>query len=369
MLQLHFNFVDFKAAFDTIWRKALWKMMIAIGIDPKIVRVVEALYDDTECAVVIDGQLTEWFSVDIGVRQGCLLSPTMFNIFLEFVMKEVRALDDTLNLRDTFCADIRYADDTTLISAIFDKLKISTEQLNTACKKWGMKINGAKCNIISPSPEKITIDGAQVEHVGQFTFLGSVVPPCSEDVNRKISLAAAAFGRLRTAVWNRREIGMALKVRLYNALILPIATYVAETWTLKAEDTRKLEAFEMRCLRVILGVTLRQRLRNEHVRAVTTVTTTITDIITKKRLKWFGHVTRRPPESYVARAYRQDFPNPRSRGRPPKRWSSHIREDTGLPLATAERRASVRGGRGKEELPWRARGPVEGYAIKSSKSN
>ena len=167
----------------------------------------------------------------------------------QFVMKEVRALDDTLNLRDTFCADIRYADDTTLISAIFDKLKISTKQLNTACKKWGMKINGAKCNIISPSPEEITIDGAQVEHVGQFTFLGSVVPHCSEDVNRRISLAAAAFGRLRTAVWNRREIGMALKVRLYNALILPLATYAAETWTLKAEDTRKLEAFEMRCLR------------------------------------------------------------------------------------------------------------------------
>ena len=256
---------------------------------------------------------------------------------------ELRALDNTLNLCDTFCADIRYADDTTLISAIFDKLKISTEQLNTACKKWGMKINGAKCNIISPSPEEITIDGAQVEHVGQFTFLGSVVPPCSEDVNKRISLATAAFGRLRTAVWNRREIGMALKVRLYNALILPIATYAAETWTLKAEDTRKLEAFEMRCLRVILGVTQRQRLRNEHVRTVTTVTTTITDIITKKRLKWFGHVTRRPPESYVARAYWQDFPNPRSRGRPPKRWSSHIREDTGLPLTTAERRASVRG--------------------------
>ena len=129
-VQLHFNFVDFKAAFDTIWRKALWKMMIAIGIDPKIVRIVEALYDDTECAVVIDGQLTERFSVDIGVRQRSLLSPTMFNIFLEFVMKEVRDLDDTLNLRDTFCADIRYADDTTLISAIFDKLKISTEQLH-----------------------------------------------------------------------------------------------------------------------------------------------------------------------------------------------------------------------------------------------
>ena len=56
-----------------------------------------------------------------------------------------------------------------------------------------------------------------------------------------------------------------LKVRLYHALILPIVTYAAETWTLTAEDTRRLEAFEMRCLRAILGVTRRDRLRNEFV--------------------------------------------------------------------------------------------------------
>ena len=162
-------------------------------------RVILRNYDDSR---VLGGRRREQCNLDTPT-----LGPRAY-YFLAF-LKEVRALDDTLNLRDTFCADIRYADDTTLISAIFDKLKISTEQLNTACKKWGMKINGAKCNIISPSPEEITIDGAQREHVGQFTFLGSVVPPCSEDVNRRISLAAAAFGRLRTAVWNRREIGMA----------------------------------------------------------------------------------------------------------------------------------------------------------------
>ena len=56
---LHFNFIYFKAAFDTIWRKALWKMLLAIGADPKIVRIVEELYNITECAVEIGDQLTE----------------------------------------------------------------------------------------------------------------------------------------------------------------------------------------------------------------------------------------------------------------------------------------------------------------------
>jgi len=74
------NFIDFKSAFDTIWRRrTIWKMMKSIGIHTKIVRIIEKLYQDTECAVVIDGKLTKWFHVLIlRVRQGCLLSPTLF---------------------------------------------------------------------------------------------------------------------------------------------------------------------------------------------------------------------------------------------------------------------------------------------------
>ena len=63
-------------------------MMIAIGIDPEYVRIKESLYNETECTVVTDGQLTEWFAVKIGLRQGCLPSPTLINSFLEFVMKD-----------------------------------------------------------------------------------------------------------------------------------------------------------------------------------------------------------------------------------------------------------------------------------------
>ena len=64
--ELHFNFVDFKAAFDTIWRGALWKVLRSIGVDPKIASLIGAMYDNVECAVDINGQLTQWFRVEIG---------------------------------------------------------------------------------------------------------------------------------------------------------------------------------------------------------------------------------------------------------------------------------------------------------------
>ena len=99
-VNLHFNFIDFKSAFDTIWRKALWKMLAHIGINKKIIKILETLYENSKCAVTIDRKLTEWSSVLVGVRQGCLLSPTLFNIFLDFVISEIKSISNNLDMKD-----------------------------------------------------------------------------------------------------------------------------------------------------------------------------------------------------------------------------------------------------------------------------
>ena len=125
------------------------------------------------------------------------------------------------------------------------------------------------------------------------------------------------------------------------------------SWTV---EIRRLEVFEMRCLRAILGISIRERIRNAKVRRMLDMETTIIDVIRKKRLRWFGHVVRRPSESYVSKAYRQDFTNRRPRGRPAKRWTDQIKSDTGLPLLTAERRATDRRGWRRESGLVGARG-------------
>ena len=130
---------------------------------------------------------------------------------------------------------------------------------------------------------------------------------------------------------------MELKICLYYSLIVPITIYASETWSLRVEGERKLLSFEMKCLRSLLGVSLRDRLKNETIRKILNVGMSITDIIRKKRMKWFGHVVHLPQNSYVSIAYKQDFLIKRPKGRPPERWSDQLRNDTGLPLLTAER--------------------------------
>ena len=187
---LHIHFIDFKAAFDTILREALLKMMIQIGIPHKYVAIINNLYKNTNCAIIAGGQLTDWFPAKMGVRQGCIISPSLFNIFLEHVMKGLTCLDRNLRLDDEMSIDIRYADDTTLVSYVFEKLQIVTSELENACHKWGLKINPLICANLTTENSDIKIGNSIVTKVNQFMFLGCLVPNCQDDVLQRISMAS-----------------------------------------------------------------------------------------------------------------------------------------------------------------------------------
>ena len=87
-------------------------------------------------------------------------------------MEELQDLLESTSFKDHLCIDVRYADDTTFIAAIFEKLQLSTNQLQQACMKYGMKINARKCKAITPSPNPISIDNNNVaEHLVDEMFL------------------------------------------------------------------------------------------------------------------------------------------------------------------------------------------------------
>ena len=91
--QNHYHvFIDFKKAFDRVWHEALWASMRTYNINSSIIWAIENLYNKAQRAVLFNGSTGEWFRTTAGVRQGCLFSPTLLNIFLERIMCE--ALDD-----------------------------------------------------------------------------------------------------------------------------------------------------------------------------------------------------------------------------------------------------------------------------------
>ena len=136
-------------------------------------------------------------------------------------MKGVKSLNRDFQLNENMSVDIRYEDITTLISAVFEKLQLSTLELEQACQKWCLKINPDR-------NAEIEIDNKVVPKVSKFKFLGSLIPDCSSDVQHRISMASQAFGRLRT-IWSSKDVSIHLKTRHYGALIFPIVTYGSES--------------------------------------------------------------------------------------------------------------------------------------------
>ena len=80
---LYHVFIDFKRAFDRVWHAALWATMKKYNISTNLIQVIKNLCNKATSAVLFNGSTGDWFRTTVGVRQGCLLSPTLFNIFLE----------------------------------------------------------------------------------------------------------------------------------------------------------------------------------------------------------------------------------------------------------------------------------------------
>ena len=91
---LYHVFIDFKKAFDRVWHAALWATMKKY-ISTNLIQVIKNLYNKATSAVLFNGSIGDWFRTTVGVQQGCLLSPTLFNIFLERIMTD--ALSETTN--------------------------------------------------------------------------------------------------------------------------------------------------------------------------------------------------------------------------------------------------------------------------------
>ena len=345
-------YIDFKKAFDSVWRTGLWRVMRSLRYPEKIIRILEDMYEGTLSAVRVRGTLTDWFETIVGVLQGCVLSPMLFNIFLETVM--AKALTDNtqgIMIGGTMLDNLRFADDIAAVAGSEEGLQKMVTRVAEESAKMGMKINLDKTEtqFIGKGEKNISVklEGKDLRQVKDFVYLGGTInnyDMTGQDIKRRIGIAYGAMQKLGK-LWRSREITCKTKLKVYDILIRSIVLYNAETWTLKVENTRRLQVFEMACLRRIMGISKRQHVRNTDIILRSGLKLDLVGKIQTQRLKYFGHVERMRAERlpYIAMYGRID--GKRGRGRPRKRWLDCIEEDCkdkGLTLAEATREARDR---------------------------
>ena len=136
---LYHVFIDFKKASDRVWHEALWATMRKYNINVSIIRAIENLYDKAQSAVPFNGSTGEWFRTIVGVWQGCLLSPTLFNIFLERTMCE--ALDDhegSISIWGRLITNFRFPDDIVVNAEEEEEAGVLIERLDRTTTRYKM---------------------------------------------------------------------------------------------------------------------------------------------------------------------------------------------------------------------------------------
>ena len=178
--------------------------------------------------VSVDGKLTNWFSVLIGLRKAACCHQLLSTYFWNSSSTKSDAFPNA--------SPWTIMNSLLLNMPMIQKLQELTSQLQDACTEWGMKINNGEWKVLTSSQQHITIEGNDIENVNGFVFLGSSVPDVKVDIDWRIALAFTAFGRLCKSIWSKQNINMELKMRLFRAFIIPIAIYGAETWVLITKE-------------------------------------------------------------------------------------------------------------------------------------
>jgi hypothetical protein len=172
-------------------------------------------------------------------------------------------------------------------------------------------------------PCHVLINGCHVREVETFKYLGSL---CSNnlsmraEISHRISCAAHAFHRLQKLhIWKDAFVKKGLKSILYNVIVQSTLLYGCEVWTVIEADLHSLKVFQMRCLRTICGVSLRDRVHNDTI-FDKCATKHIADMIKYGRLKWLGHVYRLSNECLPKILLFGSLDGPGLQGRPIKSW-------------------------------------------------
>ena len=189
----------------------------------------------------------DWFQIGKGICQGCILSPCLFNLYAEYIMRNA-GLEEAqagINIARRNINNLRYVDDTTL-TAESEEVKSLLMKVKEESEKVGLKLNIHKTKIMASGPiTSWQIDGETMETIADFIFLGSKITAdgdCSHEINRRLLLGRKVITNLDSR-FKSRDITLPTKVCLVKAMVFPVVMYGCESWTVKKAECQIIDAF------------------------------------------------------------------------------------------------------------------------------
>ena len=141
--RIYFCFIDYTKAFDCVDHNKLWKILKEIGIPEHFTCILKNLCAGQKETLRTRHGTTDWFKIGIGIRQGCILSPCLFNFYAEYIMQNARVDESQAGIKIARINinNLRYTDDTTLMAKTEEELKSLLMRVKEESEKAGLKLN------------------------------------------------------------------------------------------------------------------------------------------------------------------------------------------------------------------------------------
>ena len=209
--------------------------------------ILRNLFSGQEATIRTLYGTTDWFKIEKGVQEGCLLSPCLFNLYTEHIVRNA-GLDELqagIKIARRNINNLRYANDTTLMAESGEELKSFLMRVEEESEKAGLKFNIEKTKIMAPSPiTSWQIDEEKVETMTDFIFLGSKITvdgDFSHKIKRCFLLQRKAMTNL-DSVLKSRDITLVSKVGIVKGMVFSVVMYGGESWTIKKAECQRMDA-------------------------------------------------------------------------------------------------------------------------------
>jgi len=355
------GFMDLERAYDRVNRVKMWEVLREYGINVNLLKAIKSFYRNGVACVRIGREEGADFEMREGLRQGCVMSAWLFNVYMDKIMNEInREVNEIGAVLGRERGDERwkmrmilFADDTVLMADSERELQVLIECYDRVCKTKNVNINVGKSKVMKCRKNggmdgmDIRLNGRAMEQVDKWQYLGVIVSNKGgggEEMINRINEGNKMFGAMN-GIWKNRNMNRKIKMELYESVVLAKVLYGSEVWCMSVSDRKKLEVFEMKCLRRICGVNRMDRVRNEEIKRRCGVKRGVLERADERMLKWFGHMERMARDRLVRRIYEAEVEGDRGRGRPRRRWIDCVKEvlgNRGLSLEEGRERARDR---------------------------